>query len=244
MPHVDNKGVRIGYEVYGNGEPLVLIHGWSCEGRYWTEFGYTPTLSTELSVVVPDLRGHGASDVPENRDFSDEAFGSDVVAVLDHLGISSAHVFGYSLGGWVTFELAVNHPTRLKTAIIGGAHPYAEDLSASRNFAPAELVAYWDSLSAPLSEESKARILAFDRRALADMLADRVDKSVRLDSIGVRCLAICGTDDWRFEGMKRFASDHRQCVFSAVEHSDHLQTWFRSERVLPVVRRFLQAAAV
>ncbi|MDA2926843.1 alpha/beta hydrolase [Acidobacteria bacterium AH-259-G07] len=94
MPHVDNRGVRITYRLYGEGEPLVLIHGWSCEGRYWDEFGYTTKLSAEYKVIAPDLRGHGDSETPEDGDFTDRAFVSDVIAVLDDLAIDSAHVFG------------------------------------------------------------------------------------------------------------------------------------------------------
>src|SRR4029077_8456863 len=108
MPQVNNAGVHIRYELYGQGEPLVLIHGWSCEGRYWREFGYVPKLSDAFTVIVPDLRGHGGSDRPRNGDFADAAFASDAVAVLDDAGIDSAHVFGYSLGGWVVFELLAN----------------------------------------------------------------------------------------------------------------------------------------
>ena len=185
MPHVNNNGVRISYDVYGQGDPLVLIHGWSCEGRYWREFGYTPKLSDEFTVTVPDLRGHGGSDIPGSRDFSDAAFASDVIAVLDDAGIDSAHVFGYSLGGWVVFELAANHTARIKAAIVGGAHPYAEDLSAIRNFSPHDLVSYWEALSAPLSEDSKGRILAFEGQTLTEMIPDRLDKAGRLANLGV-----------------------------------------------------------
>jgi pimeloyl-ACP methyl ester carboxylesterase len=92
---VDNAGVRIRYEVEGRGEPLVLVHGWSCEGRYWREFGYVSGLTDHFTVIVPDLRGHGGSDRPPGGDFTDAAFASDVIAVLDDTGIGSAHVFGF-----------------------------------------------------------------------------------------------------------------------------------------------------
>ena len=101
MPYANNNGVQIRYEVYGHAEPLVLIHGWSCEGRYWREFGYTPMLSDEFMVIVPDLRGHGSSDTPRSRDFSDTAFASDVIAVLDDAGIDSAQCSATpSAAGW------------------------------------------------------------------------------------------------------------------------------------------------
>ena len=104
MPHVNNQGVRITYRLYGEGEPLVLIHGWSCEGRYWDEFGYTTKLSAEYKVIVPDLLGHGDSETPENGGFTDRAFASEVIAVLDDLAIDSAHVFGFRRDGEVVLE--------------------------------------------------------------------------------------------------------------------------------------------
>ena len=241
MPHVNTNGVQIGYDVYGQGEPLVLIHGWSCEGRYWREFGYLPKLSDDFKVIVPDLRGHGSSETPRSRDFSDAAFASDVIAVLDDAGIDSAHVFGYSLGGWVVFELAANHRPRIRTAIIGGAHPYAEDLSAVRGFSPQDLMSYWEALGAPFSEDSKRRILAFNQQALAEMIPDRIDTAGRLADLAVRCLMICGTNDWRFEDMRRFAATNDRCTFVPVHDADHLQTWLRSDRLVSEVQGFLRA---
>jgi len=239
MPYVDNGGVRIGYRVYGNGEPLVLIHGWSCEGRYWDEFGYVAKLSPEFRVVVPDLRGHGESSTPLDRDFSDMAFASDVIAVLDDLAIDSAHVFGYSLGGWVVLELAAVLPSRVRTAIVGGAHPYDEDLSALRVLGPAEILNTWEALEAPLSQESKQRLSVIDKQLLIDAAVDRIDQIERLVGLSTPCLMICGTEDWRFEDMLRFAQDNDGCDFVSLEGSDHLQTWLQPDRVLPHLRDFL-----
>lgn len=243
MPHVNNDGVRIEYEVLGQGEPLVLIHGWSCEGRYWREFGYLDKLRDEFTIIVPDLRGHGRSDSPRNRDFSDAAFASDVIAVLDDRDIDSAHVFGYSLGGWVVFELVATHRRRMKTAIIGGAHPYAENTSALRGLPAEALVSYWEALGAPLSDESKSRIGAFKQHKLADMIPDRIDKSARLVGLVIPSLMICGTNDERFEGMRRFAASGEGRTFAPVRDADHLQAWFRSDQPASEVRDFLRAAA-
>ena len=54
---VDNRGVRIAYRALGRGEPLVLVHGWSGEGRYWDEFGYVERLRAEYRLVIPDCAG-------------------------------------------------------------------------------------------------------------------------------------------------------------------------------------------
>ena len=242
MPHVDNQGVRITYRLYGEGEPLVLIHGWSCEGRYWDEFGYTTKLSAEYKVIVPDLRGHGDSETPGNEDFTDRAFASDVIAVLDDLAIDSAHVFGYSLGGWIVFELAANDSSRTRSIIVGGAHPYDEDLSPMRGFTPTDLLSLWEVVDAPLSADSRKRIAGLDQRVLMAMVPDRVDKAERLVDLQIPCLTICGTNDWRFEDMKRFAEGNDRCLFVPVEGTDHLQTWLQPANVLPPVQKFLQTA--
>ena len=240
MHHVDNQGVRITYRLYGGGEPLVLIHGWSCEGRYWDEFGYTSKLSAEYKVIVPDLRGHGDSETPENEDFTDRAFASDVIAVLDDLAIDSAHVFGYSLGGWVVFELAANCSSRVQSIVIGGAHPYDEDLSPMRGFTSTDLLNSWEEVDAPLSADSKKRIAGLDQRVLIAMVPDRVDKAERLVDLQMPCLTICGTNDWRFEDMKRFAEGNDPCLFVPIEGTDHLQTWLQPASVLPPIQEFLQ----
>ncbi len=242
MHHVDNQGVRITYRLYGGGEPLVLIHGWSCEGRYWDEFGYTSKLSAEYKVIVPDLRGHGDSESPENGDFTDRAFASDVIAVLDDLAIDSAHVFGYSLGGWVVFELAANYSSRIRSIIVGGAHPYDEDLSPMRGFTPTDLLSLWEEVDAPLSADSKKRIAGLDQSVLIAMVPDRVGKAERLVGLQMPCLTICGTNDWRFEDMKRFAEGNDRCLFVPIEGTDHLQTWLQPANVLPPVQEFLQTA--
>ena len=242
MPHVDNQGVEIAYRLFGEGEPLVLIHGWSCEGRYWDEFGYTTKLSAEYKVIIPDLRGHGDSKTPEVRDFTDGAFASDVIAVLDDLAIDSAHVLGYSLGGWVVFELAANYSSRLRSIIAGGAHPYDEDLSPMRDYKPQDILSGWDGVDAPLSADSKKRIAGLNQRVLIAMVPDRVDKAERLVDLQMPCLTICGTNDWRFEDMKRFAEGNDRCLFVPVEGTDHLQTWLQAANVLPPVQAFLQTA--
>jgi len=242
MPSVSNAGVRIHYEVEGRGEPLVLLHGWSCEGRYWREFGYVPRLIDDFTVILPDLRGHGGSDNPQDGNFTGAAFASDVIAVLDDMRIDSAHIFGYSLGGWVAFELAASHRPRVKTAIVGGAHPYAEDMSGMRSLPPPALVRYWDGLGAPLSDASKKRILAFTHEQLAAMIPDRKDESARLADLDLRSLLICGTNDARLEGMRRYSETHENCTFLPVQDADHLQAWFRSELPLKELQRFLRRA--
>ena len=66
MPEISNKGVRIVYDVVGQGRPLMLLHGWSCDRSWWTEPGYVAKLSRDHFLINVDLRGHGASDKPHD----------------------------------------------------------------------------------------------------------------------------------------------------------------------------------
>ena len=142
----------------------------------------------------------------------------------------------------MVFELLATHRQRIKTAIVGGAHPYAEDTSTLRGLPAQALVSYWEALAAPLSDESKKRIAAFNQQELADMIPDRIDKSGRLAGLDVRSLMICGTNDDRFEGMRRFAATDERCTFVPVRDADHLQAWFRSDQPASEVRSFLRGA--
>ena len=224
------------------GEPLVLIHGWSGEGRYWDECGYIAALGHEFQLILPDLRGHGDSDTPANRDFSDTAFASDIIAVLDDMGIDSAHMFGYSLGGWVVFELAAEYPSRVRSAVVGGAHPYEEDLTALRGLTPAAILGMWESLNVPLSDGSKRRLATFDPEVLTSVVAaDRVNQAKRLERLRMPCLMICGTEDWRFNDMRRFAEGNADCKFVALDGLDHLQAFLSTDRLVPPARDFIRA---
>ena len=166
-----------------------------------------------------------------------------MIAVLDDLKIESAHLFGYSLGGWVALELMARTPGRVSSAIVAGAHPYAEDLSQLRTaFTPAAILAAWDALHAPLSQASVERLAAFDPKRLAEMVPpDPIDQAEQLDDLPMPLLTIRGTHDRRFEGMRRFAPK-RGREFVAIEGADHLQTWLRSADVLPPLQSFLRAA--
>jgi pimeloyl-ACP methyl ester carboxylesterase len=94
----DSQGVRIGYEVRGDGEPLVLVHGLAYDRAGW---GRLPDLLAErYRVVLLDNRGVGESDEPAGP-YAVAQMADDVVAVLDDAGIARTNLFGVSLGGYI-----------------------------------------------------------------------------------------------------------------------------------------------
>ncbi|HEV3342505.1 MAG TPA: alpha/beta fold hydrolase [Pirellulales bacterium] len=119
----DSGGVKIAYSVLGQGEPVVLIHGWlSAAGINWTLPGTSARLAKELSVqvIALDVRGHGLSDKPTEEEAYGAEMVEDVVRLLDHLKIEKAHVVGYSMGGILAANLAVRHPERVLSVTLGG----------------------------------------------------------------------------------------------------------------------------
>ena len=104
-------GVPIAYEVHGSGQPaLVLVHGWSGDRGYWKE--QIADLSPEYQLVLVDLAGHGESGLGR-RDYTMEAFGDDVAAVVQKLGLAHVVLVGHSMGGDVIVEAARKLPGRV-----------------------------------------------------------------------------------------------------------------------------------
>lgn len=121
-------GVRIHYLMKGSGPPLVLLHGFALSaGLNWVGPGALDSLATAFTVIVPDLRGHGASGKPHDPAAYGARFVEDVVRLLDHLQVPKAHVAGYSMGGAITLKLATSYPDRVRSAVLGGAGWSAPD---------------------------------------------------------------------------------------------------------------------
>lgn len=118
----DSNGTRIRYIVDGQGEPIILIHGFtsSAEGN-WVMPGVFKKLSEGFQVIAIDARGHGKSDKPHDPAQYGSAMVEDVIHLMDHLGIEKAHVAGYSMGGFLTMKILASHPDRLLSAIVGAA---------------------------------------------------------------------------------------------------------------------------
>jgi pimeloyl-ACP methyl ester carboxylesterase len=123
MPSFHNGPVEIAYLDEGDGEPIVLVHGFASNKEVnWVAPGWVTTLTRAgRRAIALDNRGHGASSkLYEPADYNRAKMAEDVRALLDHLGLARADVMGYSMGARITANLALAHPERLRSAIIGG----------------------------------------------------------------------------------------------------------------------------
>jgi pimeloyl-ACP methyl ester carboxylesterase len=116
MPHVTHAGARIYWEAEGDGDPLLLIMGLGASLEWWNRL--RPSLTPRYRTILFDNRGVGRSDVPPGP-YSIALMADDALAVLDAAGVTSAHVFGLSMGGYIAQELVLRHPERVRSLVLG-----------------------------------------------------------------------------------------------------------------------------
>jgi pimeloyl-ACP methyl ester carboxylesterase len=119
MTYASVNGLQLYYEVRGSGRPLVLLHG----GLMTIDLNFRPLLeplAANRQVIAVELQGHGhTADI--SREMTIEALADDVIALLDHLGITEADFFGFSLGGLVTYAIAFAAPARVGKIMVASA---------------------------------------------------------------------------------------------------------------------------
>jgi pimeloyl-ACP methyl ester carboxylesterase len=110
------QGGRLSYELAGSGEAVVLIHGQAGDRRHW-DAQYS-ALAVDYRVIRYDVRGFGESSLPEeDRPYSDY---EDLATLLDHLGIKTAHVVGFSLGSGIAIDFSLAYPDRTRSLVSVG----------------------------------------------------------------------------------------------------------------------------
>jgi len=243
MPFVDNRGVRIHYEVVGEGSPLVIEHGFSDSIETWYECGYVDALKATHRLILVDARGHGASDKPHvTSAYSKELQATDVVAVLDALETHRADYWGYSMGGRIGFALAQYAPRRFRCFVLGGAAGDGRSRvgdgfrQAIRQGGIAAIPGLW---KAALPETLRARLLANDAEALEACRTDSLGFADVLPTMTMPCLLYCGSADPIYPIAEATVAEMPNTSFFTLPGLGHAEGLLRSELVLPRVTEFL-----
>lgn len=125
MLQVRANGLDVGYEVAGDGPPLLLLHGASSGGRL--DFGHQiRRLASDFTCYLPDARGHGATRWDAADGFAYDWLLDDVVAFADALGLGAFHLAGFSMGGGTAIGVASRWPARVLTLVVMGITPERE----------------------------------------------------------------------------------------------------------------------
>jgi pimeloyl-ACP methyl ester carboxylesterase len=203
MPSFQNGDVEIAYLDEGEGEPIVLVHGFaSTKNVNWVY----PTWVSELKkngrrVIALDNRGHGDSGkLYDTEAYSIPAMAGDVSALMDHLDIERADVMGYSLGARMMAWLALSQPQRLRSAIFGGiGMALIEGGGPGENVAAALEADSLDEVTDPVGRTFRAFAdqTRSDRRALAACLRGTRGLMTKEEAarIAVPVLIAVGTTD-------------------------------------------------
>ena len=227
----------------------MLQHGFSESVVDWYESGYVDALRPDYRLIIIDARGHGASDKPHDPDaYVLNRRVADVVSVLDELNIAKALFWGYSMGGWIGFEMAKYAKERVRALVIGGQHPCARSMGTLRQMVQAGIaqgseafVAAMEEMFGPESSERKGRLLLADLEAYLALAQDRLGLEGILPTMLMPCCLYVGEIDPIYPEVEACSRHIPQVTFFSLPGLSHCDAYARSELVLPRVTGFLKA---
>jgi pimeloyl-ACP methyl ester carboxylesterase len=241
------NGIDLYHEVHGEGRPLVVLHGGVLNAE--TCFGaMIPRLAAAHQVIAVDLQGHGHT-ADSDRPVTLANLAADVVGLLDHLGVSRADLFGFSLGSLVSIEMAVTHPARVGRLVLAsghiradGYHPEIQDpeqmgvsprLPTEEDFA-AMKAAY--EATAPDPEH----FFAFLEKLQPVVSAFQGWPDSAISDIAGPTLLIVGDQDFvRLEHAALMLDLFPDAQLAVLPGTTHMQVMQRTEAVLALVEPFL-----
>ena len=244
--YAEVNGLRMYYEVHGDGRPVVLLHGGA--QTIDVTFGeLLPWLAEDFQVIAVELQGHGRTEDIDRPPLL-EHLASDVLALLDELGVDRADFFGYSLGGLVSLTVATHYPDRVRRLVLAATHfrrdGYHDDIRKGAE----------DSDRMPTREEFESWHAAYTKVAPDPdhyfALAQRMSEVVHsfrdwtadeLRAITAPTLLIVGDNDFirlpHAEQMRDLLPDSRLAVLPGTRHSEVMQQF---DLVLSMVTAFLR----
>lgn len=253
MAYANNNGVKIYYEVIGDGQPLLMHHAFATDHTAWSnpDENWVAALKDDFSLILMDARGHGLSDKPHKpEDYQLMKQVSDVIAVLDHLHLKKVHFLGYSMGGGIGFGLACHFQGRFKSFVLGGANaedsppgevnpfvPYLEQ-------GPEAFIGMIEEMSGkPISPTWKRILQAGDYEAWTAMQIEAGKEvcgmEAMLPSVRVPTLIYIGDKDFGFAGAKH-ASELMPNATFVMLHGIHTDPYLK--QAMPHIKRFLREA--
>jgi 3-oxoadipate enol-lactonase len=154
MPTVKANDINIYYEIHGEGEPLLMIQGYSFYSGHWMTM--LPKVAKEYKAIIFDNRGTGRTDKPEPP-YTMKMMAADAKGLLDAIGIAKANVFGVSMGGMIAQEFALTYPDVVLDLIVG-----CSNCGGTESVAPtAEALAFlFNPEAARFTVEERARATA------------------------------------------------------------------------------------
>lgn len=203
MPTFQSDDIEIAYEIYGEGNPILLIHGFASNGRVnWLDTGWIGVLNEAgYQAVTIDNRGHGRSEkLYDPNAYSARKMARDAAHLIEHLGIGPVPVLGYSMGTRISALLTMDYPQLVSAAIFGGLGiNLVRGMGDSEEIVAGLLASSVDEVSHPVGRQFRifADHTKSDRKALAACMQasrDQIDRE-QLTQITVPVLVAVGSED-------------------------------------------------
>lgn len=218
------NNIEIYYEEYGEGKPLVLLHGFGGCVQNW--YPFIDTLSKSHRLIVVDMRGHGYSTNPGNK-FTHREAANDVFHLLDKLGIDSFSAMGMSSGGMTLLHMATSQPNRIDSMVLISATSYFPEQArvimrrASFETLPEEVKGMYQECAKRGEEQIRQLIVQFNE--LGENYDDMNFTEKSLSAITARTLVIHGDHDHFFpieipESFCRSIQDAELWIIPGGEH--------------------------
>lgn len=257
MPFATNNGVRIHYDVEGQGPPLVMVHGFSATIEMWREMGYPQRLAGSHRVILVDPRGHGQSDKPHDpAEYRPEAMVGDVVAVLDQLGLQKASYVGASMGAAIGYQITRLDQDRVSSLTLMAYGKYGPPTQLEQQFngmgrriqeiaasmEPEAAMAAIAQMIGPRSPEDRARFLANDQKALLAFMKgfdEWPGVEDALPGVRVPALVMAAEGDPFYSSARKCAEVMPHASFVALPGGKHGLDSYGGETVVPHIEQFL-----
>ncbi|MBU8907551.1 alpha/beta fold hydrolase [Desertibacillus haloalkaliphilus] len=266
MPIAKSQSEDIYYEIYGEGEPLLLIMGLSLNSLSW--YRSIPEFSKHYQVIAFDNRGTGQSSKPSSP-YSIKQMAADARAVLDDAGVNAAHIYGISMGGMIAQRIAIDYPERVRSLILGCTTPGGsvhvqpapevsmqmmqranmdgtpEEIAwaaAPILYSPEFLEQHRSEVAADINRkiETPTPAYAYMRQLEACLAHDTYE---HLSNIKVPTLVIHGNEDTLvpYDNGKRLATEINQAELLTIEGAGHMYSSEAPEQVHQSVLSFLKS---
>ncbi len=261
MPRARVNDIDLYYEIAGQGQPVLFIHGLGSSTRDW-EY-QTAFFARYFQTITIDLRGHGQSEKPRGP-YAMSQFAADTAALIQQLGVVPVHVVGLSLGGMVAFQLAVDVPDLVRSLVIINSGPeipaytFRQRLGALKNYIKRVLIVRLagmrkmgetlatDLLSAP--EQAELRRVFVERWAENDpsayLAALRAiggwNVSAHLPALSVPTLIVSADQDYTPVAFKQqYAAQMPRAELFVVRDSRHMTSIERPQALNAALMAFL-----
>lgn len=258
MPYAESDGVKIYYEIKGEGEPLVFLHGFGLNRKMWQyQIDY---FSQKYMTIAIDARGHGKSDSPVT-DHAREHRVSDTLNVINHAKLDRVHLIGLSMGGGDALSLAIDHPDRLLSLTLAGTvaagwkaskrYKDYSDIAKSDGVDRARVIfrkmvtSYYESRNKELKERLAAIVDEFNGIYWLDPMKGKYkvrDDLLLVHNINTPTLIIIGQNDIFFRPLaEKLTADIAGAGLEVIKDSGHMVNMEKPKEFNRVLESFLNS---